>query len=408
MPLAAAFAIIEIAYVFFVSAGRFTHWPTTLSFLDDQAEGFRAGHLHFAIEPAAALLAKANPFDPAWRPLWYWDASLYGGHYYLYWGPVPALLLAGFKTVFRVHAHIGDQYVVFVLASLQALAGLVLIDRVQRRLFPELPAIFVVLAVAVFAFANPTPYNLARGAVYEAAIVGGHAFLIGGLVFAFDALSALGRQRSRLALAGTCWVLAIGCRASIAPAVALLVALTCWLIAPRAAGRWRLRAAALRWLGAPIAAGVALLLTYNKLRFDAWLDFGRHYQLTWIAFGSSPTYLPANVWSYAFRPGALRCTFPYLFSIPDMGARALPGWLHAASRLHRLRAGHRLAARGPVGVAGARHGAVRRAPPRGPPGPQRRRRRRVRRRARRLTGRRADLAGRGDRDRGRRAASWCR
>ena len=81
----------------------------------------------------------------------------------------------------------------------------------------------------------------------------------------------------------------------------------------------------------PIAAGVALLLTYNKLRFDAWLDFGRHYQLTWIAFGSSPTYLPANVWSYAFRPGALRCTFPYLFSIPDMGARALPGWLHTAS-----------------------------------------------------------------------------
>ena len=205
VPLAAAFAVIELAYVFFVSAGRFTHWPATLRFLDDQAEGFRAGHLHFAIEPAAALLAKANPFDPAWKSLWYWDASLYNGHYYLYWGPVPALLLAGFKTVFRVEAHVGDQYVVFALASLQALAGLLLIDRVQRRLFPELPAAFVVLAVAVFAFANPTPYNLARGAVYEAAIVGGHAFLIAGLVFAFEALSAVGRQRSRLALAGTCW-----------------------------------------------------------------------------------------------------------------------------------------------------------------------------------------------------------
>jgi hypothetical protein len=331
VPLAAGFAVIELVYVFFVSAGRFTHWPMTLSFLDDQAEGFRAGHLHFAIEPAAALLAKANPFDPAWKPLWYWDASLYAGHYYLYWGPVPALLLAGAKTLFRVRAHIGDQHVVFVLASLQALAGLLLLDRVQRRLFPDLPVVFVVLAVAVFACANPTPYNLARGAVYEAAIIGGHAFLIAGLVFAFDALSELGRQRSRLALAGACWGLAIGCRASIAPAVALLVVLTCWLVAPRDAARWRLRAAALGWLGTPIAAGVALLLTYNKLRFDAWLDFGRHYQLTWIAFGSSPTYLPANVWSYAFRPGALRCTFPYLFSIPDMGARALPGWLPAAA-----------------------------------------------------------------------------
>ena len=327
VALAVAYAVIELAYVFFVSAGRFTHWPETLRFLDDQAEGFRAGHLHFAIEPAAALLAKANPFDPRWKPLWYWDASLYDGHYYLYWGPVPALLLAGFKTLFRVRAdaHIGDQHVVFVLASLQALAGLLLVDRMQRRLFPDLPGVFVVLAVAVFAFAAPTPYNLARGAVYEAAIVGGHAFLIAGLVFAFDAVSA-GRQRSRLALAGACWALAVGCRASIAPAVALLAVLTCWLVAPRAS--WRLRGVALGWLGAPIAVGIALLLTYNKLRFDHWLDFGRHYQLTWIAFGSSPTYLPANVWSYAFRPGALRCTFPYLFAISDMGAQALPRWMH--------------------------------------------------------------------------------
>src|SRR5262245_28240156 len=170
------FAAIEVAYVFFVSAGRFTRWPTYLTFLDDQAEGFRAGHLHLAIEPARALLAKANPFDPAWKPLWYWDASLYGGHYYLYWGPVPALLLAAWKTLFGVHARLGDQYVVFALASLQALSGMLLIDRAQRRLFPELPGVLVVAAIAVFAFANPTPYNLARAGVYEAAIVDTHTF----------------------------------------------------------------------------------------------------------------------------------------------------------------------------------------------------------------------------------------
>src|SRR3954462_4921127 len=171
------FIVIEVVYVFFVSAGRFTHWPTYLTFLDDQADGFRAGHLHFAIEPPAALLAKPNPFDPSLKPLWYWDASLHGGHYYLYWGPVPALFLAAWKTLFRVHGRVGDQDVVFVLASLQALAGVLLIDRVQRRLFPTLPGLLVALGVAVFAFANPTLSNLSRAGVYEAAIVGGHAFL---------------------------------------------------------------------------------------------------------------------------------------------------------------------------------------------------------------------------------------
>src|SRR5262245_59739929 len=170
LALVAGCAVIEVAYVFFVSAGHFTHWPTYLTFLDDQAEGFRAGHLHLATEPPAALLAKGNPFDPAWKPLWFWDASLYGGHYYLYWGPVPALLLAVGKTLFRIHGQVGDQVVVFALTSLQALVGMLLIDRMQRRLFPRLPAIFVVLAVAVFAAVNPTLYNLSRAGVYEAAI----------------------------------------------------------------------------------------------------------------------------------------------------------------------------------------------------------------------------------------------
>jgi len=325
-----AFAVVEAAYVFFVSAGRFTHWPTYLTFLDDQAEGFRAGHLHFAVEPRAALVAKANPFDPQWKPLWYWDASYYKGHYYLYWGPVPALLLAAGKTLLRVQARVGDQVVVFALASLQALCGLLLLDRVRRRLFPALPGVLAVAAGAAFAFVNPTPYNLARGGVYEAAIVGGHAFLLAGLLFAFDAMSVLGRQRSRLALAGACWALALGCRASIAPALALLVVLTCWMAAPRGAdpSRWRVRVQALGWLATPLALGALLLLTYNKLRFDAWLDFGRHYQLTWIAFGSSIRFLLVDAWSYALRPLALRCTFPFVHAITDMGGGAFPGWLH--------------------------------------------------------------------------------
>src|SRR5262249_5154227 len=61
---------------------------------------------------------------------------------------------------------------------------------------------------------------------------------------------------------------------------------------------------------------------------DAWLDFGRHYQLTWIGFGASRKFLLANAWSYALRPFALRCTFPFAHGIADMGAAAFPGWLH--------------------------------------------------------------------------------
>jgi hypothetical protein len=110
--------------------------------------------------------------------------------------------------------------------------------------------------------------------------------------------------------------------------VLLLVAATCWSLAPRGPQRWRLRALALAWLATPVVVGAVCLLTFNKLRFDAWFDFGRHYQLSWISFGASKSFVLANAWSYTLRPFALGCAFPFLHAIADMGSRALPSWLH--------------------------------------------------------------------------------
>src|SRR5690242_10923799 len=146
---------IEISYVAIVTAGRFTSWPTWNTNYDLLAEGFRSGHLYLAEAPRPELLAKANPFDPRWRPLWFWDASLHGGHYYLYWGPLPALALAAVKTVFRMHATVGDQVPLFAFYSIALVAGALLIARMRRRLFPTAPSWLVALCIVVFAYANP-------------------------------------------------------------------------------------------------------------------------------------------------------------------------------------------------------------------------------------------------------------
>ena len=265
-----------------------------------------------------------------------------------------------------MHARIGDQYVVFALASLQALAGLLLIDRAHRRLFPAVPGLFVVLAVAVFAFVNPTLYNLARAGVYEAAIVGGHAFLVTGLLFAFHAVT---ERRTAPPCCTWRWPASAGRWRSAAarrspPASCCSSTATCWLAAPgtrspTAGGGGRARSA---WLGTPVAVGVACLLAYNKLRFDAWFDFGRHYQLTWIPFSGSAAFVPANAWSYVLRPFDVRCTFPFLHAVTDMGARALPAWLRPPHGyiVYEPVVGCLLG--DPVGLAGARRGRGRHPP----------------------------------------------
>ncbi|HVY39475.1 MAG TPA: hypothetical protein VHM31_16145 [Polyangia bacterium] len=323
---------LEALYWFIVTAGRVTHLPRYYSsLLNDLAEGFRLRHLHMAVEPPAALLAQANPFDPAYRGLWYWDVSLYGGHYYLYWGPVPAMFLAVVKTLLRSHTVINDEVVVFWLASLQLVAGIWIIRRAARSFFAEPPVALQVLAALVMGLANPTPYNLARGCVYEAAIVGGQAFLLLGVACAAESV-ARGQNRARWrAAAGVAWALALGCRVSLAPAVALMAIATA-LVESGRDGRlaMRLRRVVVAGLplGMPLLAGIFGLLLYNRFRFDAWLEFGRRYQLTWISAPTSSSFILPSLYSFLLRKPALSCRFPFFFAIPDMGARAFPAWFH--------------------------------------------------------------------------------
>ena len=103
------------SYVFIVTAGRFTVWPTWNTNYDLLAEGFRSGHLYLARAPDPALLAKANPFDPAGGRSGSGTPACYDGHYYLYWGPLPAVAIAIVKTVFRIRGTVGDQFPLFAV-----------------------------------------------------------------------------------------------------------------------------------------------------------------------------------------------------------------------------------------------------------------------------------------------------
>jgi hypothetical protein len=331
--LVAAILAVELIYVFVVSVGTFGDWPEYGQYYNFLAEGLRAGHLHLSLEPNAELLSKADPYAADNFRIWLWDASFYHGHYYIYWGPVPALLLAAVKILARTRAEIGDQYLVFAFLSVRLVAGTLLLDRLARRLVPRLPLALLALAVLVFGLATPTPFLLARANVYEAAITGGQAFVLLGLVFALGAVlpAAEESRRGRLVLVGACWALALGCRVSLGPAVALLVVATAWASARLAPseGAFRTRLAVrLVLLSAPMAAAVLLLLVYNRARFDAWLEFGTNVQVSTAQFHTSRKFFAANVYSYLLRPLVPTCKFPFLTApfTPD-APDAFPSWL---------------------------------------------------------------------------------
>jgi len=318
------------SYAFVGSAGKAGFpWPAYMHFYDQLAEGFRQGHLHISEDPHPDLLRQTNPYDPVHVKLWRSDLSLYRGKYYLYWGPLPALLQAGAKAALRIDHLVGDQYLVFSFFSLCMVFGSILIRRVARRAFVAIPPGLVLAGVLAFAYANPTTHLIASGGVYQAAIAGAQAFLLLGLLFGFSAVThdaSDQEPRRRLLLAGAAWGLALTCRVSVAPAVVLLGLATAWATG-WARGGWRRLLQSGIWMALPVVLSCVGLLWYNKLRFDAWFDFGTAQQLTTWKYGFSSKYVWANLYSYALRPFESACEFPQVRPGWNPGPKVLPNWV---------------------------------------------------------------------------------
>jgi hypothetical protein len=314
-------------YVLQISAGTFTTWSTYTTYYDTLANGFLDGHLYTSVQPSRYLLAQPDPFDWSLKGHWYWDASLFNGHYYLYWGPVPALFAVLVKLAAGKAFVVGDELLVlgFIIARLFAGTALLWVLARFARLAPNGWAL--IAGVLVFGLACPTPFLLARGAVYEAAIASGQFFLVLGWWCSAIALTREVRKNRWLLGASICFAFALGCRASLLFVLALTVLLLLLHDGVRTL-RWR----ALVWralaLGGPLVAAGCCILVYNQMRFGDPFEFGVQYQTSTMGFWTDQRFWLANVYSYALRSPVLNCLFPWLhapYALPDPLPRSL-GW----------------------------------------------------------------------------------
>ncbi len=328
-PLVLFVAAIAAYYVFLVSTGTWSHWHTWTAFYDAQAEGLRAGHLYLREAPSRTLQSLRAPLDPANIRFWRWDHSYYRGHLYVYWGLVPALLLAAIKVALRVRATVSDDVLVFVFVVGRLLAGTLLLRAMAARLDPKPRGWAVGLALLVFALAHPTPYTLARAGIYEAAITGGVFFMLSGLWLGFRALCAAPPRAAYrwMAPAGLCFGLAAGCRVSLLPVAAALTLYT-------AVARWRVDGGHRRRLLGPIlavglpAAGVTLAhFALNRLRFGAWTEYGATYQMGYPPLRLSPRFLLVDLYAHFVCPPWHSCELPFLSARWNTTRLLAPGWL---------------------------------------------------------------------------------
>ncbi|MEY4582637.1 MAG: hypothetical protein RL701_7340, partial [Pseudomonadota bacterium] len=127
LPVFAWLALLTFYYTFVATAGTFvlTDWQT--DYYDLMVSGWQKGHLYLTVEPLPSLLERKDPFNHDYSDDWLWDASLFKGRYYLYWGPVPGLCLWVFKAITNTKAVIRDQWLVLFFMLMRLYAGSALI-----------------------------------------------------------------------------------------------------------------------------------------------------------------------------------------------------------------------------------------------------------------------------------------
>ncbi len=311
---------IVLIYIWVISIGTWTTWPVTTDYYNLLANAFSHGQLSLETKPDPALLALDDLYNPDNRegiPV-LWDLAVYKGEYYLYWGPVPALLLAIVKPFYS--DPVADNILTFIFMAGLLFFQIALILELWKSYFQETPGWVILLSISFTGLINPILYMLLEPRIYEAAVVSGQMFFIGGLFWLFTAFNK--PSMTKLALAGIFFTLAVGSRTTLLIPIAFLVCVALiWAIKSHPAKAARFIMA----LVLPLALGAVSYAWYNYQRFDSLTEFGLGYQLSQTDMYEtldetfSFAYMPPNLFKLLINPFEYNKSFPFIKATPWSG-----------------------------------------------------------------------------------------
>ena len=283
-------------------------------------DAFESGSLSLLVKPSKELLALKDPYDPAQNGSYrLHDASLYKGSYYLYFGPVPAIVLfAPLDIIF--HVRLDQSTAVAVFLCLGFISSTLLLWFLLNKIRPPVPFWMFITGITALGLSNAAPFLLMRPDVYEVAIACGYFLGMTGLYLVLSGIYGSRVGWSRITTGSLCCGLAFGARPSYV-VFALLLPLAAVAIINEHKLRWMSREALFSALLLCLPFGICVLglFTYNYARFGNPFEYGNHYQLAAIHPKDYPLFRPDLFFSrlnrYLFYRYNIDGTFPF-FHLP--------------------------------------------------------------------------------------------
>jgi hypothetical protein len=316
LPIA---ALVIVIYIWLVSSGTWTQWVSPTRYYANLAKGFENGNLFLPGAPHPRLSELPNPYDPVARkdidvPV---DLSYYNGRYYLYWGPVPALMIVPIQSAFQ--GRVGDLQLTFAFTCGIFLLLSILLIRIWDVYFHDLPKWLLGLSILLAGLSNPILFmlNNFKGArIYEAAITGGQFFLVGGIL---AVITTIGKPLSpwKLMLSGFLFVLAIGTRFFLLLPIGA-IALTLFYVWFQEKDSLMETIKRISYFALPLILGGLAIGWYNWARFGSFTETGFSYALAGVNLQKNndlliqPIYFLQNFYNYIFHPFSFNSQFPFV------------------------------------------------------------------------------------------------
>ena len=293
------------------------------------AKAMAHGQLYLEEEPPQWLQDMADPYDKGARDEaqketgepYLFDVAYHDGHYYVYFGVVPAVL---FYLPFYLLTGANFPTAIGVLIACVAfvLGCSALLDRFARYHFKRVSlGLYLLLQIPLVTCCGIL-YLLKFPTFYSLPIMLGLAFSVWGLYFWMRGRASAARSAGpeKWYLAGSlCMALVVGCRPQLV-VLSLLAFPLFWrayiterrLFSPRGAREFAC-------LVAPYAVVAAGLMGYNYARFGSLTDFGANYNLTvndMTKRGWNLGRLAPALFAYFLQPPCVTGVFPYVQPAP--------------------------------------------------------------------------------------------
>ena len=293
---------------------------------DDLAQAILEGKTYIDNDDVPqSLKDMENPYDTTARSQqsimsgddYRWDVAYFNGHYYVYFGIVPLLLMyLPFRAV--TNSPFPSAVGIMIFALIFCIGVFMLLDLICKKKFKNVSVGAYLLTCLTFVNCCGAMFLVKRPDFYSVPIMTSMAFVIWGIYCWLKAFDCAKHKNLFFAIGSLCMALSVGCRPQSV--------LVCALALPLFSGYFfkdkyilsKKGIFDLVSLAVPVIVVASGIMYYNYIRFGSPFDFGSSYNLTTndvtnrgIVFGRTGL----GLFTYLFQPPQFTAVFPFIKAV---------------------------------------------------------------------------------------------